>query len=261
MAGWNRNGPAGDDGGVNCDQAREAVSAMLDGQEPGSSRAEVTRHLDGCGDCRRWQHDAARVTRLVRLAPADDRVDVTAAVLDRIRLPRFRRLRRVLRVALLAVALVQLAVGIIGLTPVVIGSGPTGEGIPTMGADGHLGHELAAFNLAVAVALLWVAVQPRRARDPLPLLAAFVLVLAAMSAGDLLAGRVGWDRLASHLPIVAGLVLAALLARLGPDGARPGGAAGDDVPASRVSTAPDDVEPPGQEASPPTPPAAHRESA
>ncbi|MQA14575.1 MAG: hypothetical protein GEV09_10500 [Pseudonocardiaceae bacterium] len=208
-------------GQVSCDQVREAVSALLDDQDPGLRQAEVDEHLAGCGDCRRWRHDAARVTRLARLAPVGDGVDVSAAVLDRVPLARRSRSRGLLRLVLLAVALTQLALGITGLTPAVLGRGATAQGIPMLGADGHLGHELAAFNVAIAVALLWIVFRPARARGPLPLLAAFVLVLAAMSVADLVAGRVGWDRLAIHLPTVAGLVLAVLLARVEPPDGHP----------------------------------------
>ena len=83
------------------------------------------------------------------------------------------------------------------------------------GVTGHLGNEAAAFNIAIGIALAWIAAHPHHARGPLPLLLTFVVVLTGMSVVDFATGRVGWERLALHLPVVAGLALTAALTRLG----------------------------------------------
>ena len=63
----------------------------------------------------------------------------------------------------------------------------------------------------------------------MPLLAVFVLALTGLSALDLVTGEVGWQRLASHLPAAAGLLLAGVLARLHPaPDPVPGHTSGDD---------------------------------
>jgi putative membrane protein len=54
---------------MNCESAREAISASLDG-EAGGSREELDAHLDGCAACQRWREGAHEVTRRLRLAPA-----------------------------------------------------------------------------------------------------------------------------------------------------------------------------------------------
>ncbi len=54
---------------MNCESAREAISASLDGED-GGSIDELRAHLDGCAACKRWQEGAHEVTRRLRLAPA-----------------------------------------------------------------------------------------------------------------------------------------------------------------------------------------------
>jgi putative membrane protein len=55
--------------GMNCESAREAISASLDG-EVSSLGGELETHLEACAACRRWQEGAHEVTRRLRLAPA-----------------------------------------------------------------------------------------------------------------------------------------------------------------------------------------------
>jgi predicted anti-sigma-YlaC factor YlaD len=73
---------------MNCESAREAVSALLDGEAPGVGRRAIEHHLAGCTDCRAWREAAYTVTRRARIGPARAAppVDVSAlvtAMLDR----------------------------------------------------------------------------------------------------------------------------------------------------------------------------------
>jgi cytochrome c oxidase assembly factor CtaG len=56
--------------GMNCDSARETISASLDGELGRHSREELDAHLDACAECRRWREGAHVVTRRLRLGPA-----------------------------------------------------------------------------------------------------------------------------------------------------------------------------------------------
>ena len=78
----------------------------------------------------------------------------------------------------------------------------------------HAAHEAAAWNVALGAAFVTMAARPRRASAVLPAVGVFVGVLAALSVEDLADGAVAVGRLASHLDIVAGLVLGYALARL-----------------------------------------------
>ncbi len=202
---------------VDCQTAREALSASLDGEDPGLKPVRLDQHLAGCPACRRWHEEAAWLNRRARLSPAGaDGPDLTEAILARLPLARRRRRRLALRIALLVVALTQLGIGLSSLF------GPLGmhTAIPV---SAHMDHEEAAFNLAFAIALLLVAVKPQRALAQVPVLGSFVLVLVAASAVDLADSHVTLARLATHVPIVAGLLLTAVLARHSRTGAGPAG--------------------------------------
>lgn len=101
---------------MNCETARMALSALLDGEMPTAPIAEVERHLDGCADCRSWQESAHDLTRRTRLAQAQPRARPSADARELIHAAADRRSRArevgVLRVLLVAAALAQLAVTI-----------------------------------------------------------------------------------------------------------------------------------------------------
>ncbi len=251
---WPIHRRGGENGGVHCDQVREGISARLDGEDPGIGPAMLDRHLASCPGCRRWQDDAARINRMVRIRavdPADAAPDLASRIVPH--LPGAGWLRPLLRVSLLLVALLQLAVGVVGLLPPlagrVFGAHAVLGGVHLPGVTGHLGNEAAAFNIAIGIALAWIAARPQHARGPLPLLLAFVVVLAGLSVVDFVTGRVGWARLAVHLPVVAGLALTATLTRLGsptmpaPDSSAAAGEdrqdPGWDLPQPRIGIPPD----------------------
>lgn len=151
---------------------------------------------------------------------------------------------------MLLVALAQVGIGMASLlTPLGLGLG--------MAAGAHMDHEEAAFNLAFAAALLLVAARPRWALAQVPLLASFVLVLAVASIFDLTAGAVGWARLATHAPIVLGLVLATALHRSRQPRRGPAARTFPDRDESPSGDAWSDVAEPGSEQQPPPPAARH----
>ncbi|MGJ7908580.1 zf-HC2 domain-containing protein [Actinopolyspora sp. H202] len=201
----------------------EILSAELDGAATEEQRRLVRQHLAGCAACERRRAGFDELHRAVRIMPAEPGPDVTGAVLpalrprllDRLRGEAGRRPRTALRWLLALVAVVQLGVALLQLTGVGIrvGAETARSTMP------HLDHETGAWNAAVAVALAWVALRARHAAAHLPVLASFTGVLAAMCLVDLVAGRVGPERVISHLPVLLGLVLVAVLALLhGSDG-------------------------------------------
>jgi predicted anti-sigma-YlaC factor YlaD len=223
---------------VDCDIAREALSASLDGEDPGTDggtdsgtdTAEVDRHVAGCPACAAWYERAAAVDRLVRVGVAPPAgPDLADLVLARVTLPRRGRWHQPLSVALVVVAIAQLALGLSSLFSPPIG-------MPADAAGAHMEHESAAFNLAFGVVLLLVGLNSGRARAHIPGLATFVAVLALASMVDLADGAVAIAREATHIPVIIGLVLAVALsrqpqARPGPDrhARRPAGADLDPV--------------------------------
>jgi predicted anti-sigma-YlaC factor YlaD len=189
---------------VRCERFREAASARLDGEPLGLSAVALDTHLASCSDCARWAEAAARATRLTRMdvRPVPDLSDHIAA---HIALParRVARRRRWLRVGLALAGLAQLALGLPAVTGDSIG----------MAMSMHATHEAAAWNLAIGAAFAAAALVPRRAAGLIPLLATFLVVLAALSVRDVASGAVGVGRLATHLAALLGLLLLVLLDR------------------------------------------------
>jgi predicted anti-sigma-YlaC factor YlaD len=134
--------------------------------------------------------------------------DLSEQILRNAGLPaaRLLRRRRLLQLGLVLVAALQWALA---------APGAWGEniGMAAMQMGAHQAHESAAWNVAVGAALLAVALRPARAAGTAPILLAFVVVLAALSVPDLLAGAVTGARLGSHAGVVLGLLLVAALAR------------------------------------------------
>jgi len=203
--------------GMRCETCREALSARLDGEEPGVPAAELEAHLGSCAGCREWLAAAQRLHRQVRVAPAEPVPDLAAAILAAAA-PVFRSRRAtVLRFGLLVVAVGQLALS-----------------MPGLGGGLHLDHEMASWTVAAAVGFLSVAWRPHRVAGALPVLAAAVITLLAVSVRDVAAGHVHLQHEGRHLLLVVGVLLLTALWRSLP-GERPGpvAAAGTSAPPGR----------------------------
>lgn len=196
---------------MRCQECRESISARLDG-EYSPDEVAADEHLAGCPGCRRFADDAARVTRLARTRPAEAVPDLTSAALAAWDAgaapspPRRRRGRRALRAGLAGAAVGQLGLALSG----VLASGGAPHHGPELGGAtlAHLSHETAAWNLALGVAFGWAAMNGSRSvRALVPVIGAFVGVLALLSLSDLVAGQVEPGRLVSHAVVAVGLVL------------------------------------------------------
>ncbi|MCL7457357.1 zf-HC2 domain-containing protein [Micromonospora sp. MSM11] len=207
---------------MGCEQWREVLSAQLDGEETAAERTAVADHLVGCDGCRRWYDQATAVSRRARLSVAVAGDDLTDAILAALPTPPPRR-RRVRFVLTLRAVL-----GLVGALQLVLGLAQIGRG--TAGAhahatagglmSGHLWHESAAWNVAVGAGFLFVAARRTPPTGLVPMLSAFVGVLALLSVNDLLAGWVETTRLVSHGFLLAGYLIVVALSRPGlrPDG-------------------------------------------
>ena len=217
---------------MGCEEFREALSARLDG-ERGPVDATVTdAHLDGCADCRRWLDRAAAVTRMSRLRPADPEPTLPAATLAAILAAApasgsaavtdgRRRWTAVLWWLLGGLGAAQFLLGIAQIGGAQIGGSADHLHDAAGVTAGHLWHESAAWNVAIGAAFGWIALRRTRPAGSLPILTAFLAVLALVSVGDALGGRVEWSRLASHGVLVGGYVILLALRRLDDDGHPP----------------------------------------
>lgn len=207
----------------------------MDGEPLRVSAGALDAHVAACLACASWLRAAEQVTRLARLAPAAalrDRTEEILAAVPTVR-PRGRAVVRIARLLLTAVALVQAAMSY----PYLV------LGEDSMHAPTHVAHETGAWNTALAVAFLWVALRPRSATGLLPLTGAFVAMLFAVTLPDLATERVHLERVSTHLLTAVGLVLLAVLAWRQPRTSRPRlggrGVGGGDLDLPRHDTEPE----------------------
>jgi predicted anti-sigma-YlaC factor YlaD len=220
---------------VGCDRYREALSAELDGESHDMPGGALEGHLSACSACRDWFGQAARITRLVRLAPAVPVPDLSPAVLAALpaQPPRRRRVHATARAALVVIAFLQALLAWSGAL--------TGQDDM---ATGHVAHEVGAWNLALAVAFLMVATRPRAADALVAPVGVFVAVLAVVAASDAAAGDLALGRLLGHLLVGTGLVLLVTIGRTTPpqpdtpDRSRPSGLPGTPHEAGTDADAP-----------------------
>jgi predicted anti-sigma-YlaC factor YlaD len=180
---------------MECGTCREALSARLDGETEPVPAVGVDEHLADCPGCQGWYADASLLSRRVRVRPVTPTPDLVAAVLAETR----PRRRPVARIALAAVGLLQLLLAVAQLFGAHVHDGET--------FTGHLVNEGAAWNLALGLAMLAAAWQPRRAVGLLPAVAGFVAVLGVISLVDVLTVGVPGTRMLTHVPLVIGLAL------------------------------------------------------
>ena len=194
---------------MTCMHIHQAISARLDGEDPGLDEATVYAHLAGCGDCRAFAHRAEALHRTVRLAPAPAIPDLTPAILTAIGAEPAADAEPdthlALRWILVAIAVAQIAVAIPAL---VFGSD---AGLPV-----HAARHIGSFDVALGVGFLYAAWKPSRIPGLLPVVAALVACLLGSSFLDVAAGSTRALGEVQHLLDFVGLVVVWLLSRPAP---------------------------------------------
>lgn len=182
---------------MECDRAREAISARIDGEDPGLPGDVLEAHLAGCAACRSWLQAAHEVTRRARIGGPFLDHDLTSSVLAASPpVPPGRRERLTQRAGLAVVALVQLA---ITLPLLFLGH--------DRDAAVHAAHELGSFDLALAIAFAVGAIRPALSAGLAWPCAVAAAGLAGTAIADLASGQaIGADE-AQHLVAVCGAVL------------------------------------------------------
>lgn len=213
---------------MDCDVAREALSARIDGEREPVPSARVEEHLQHCPRCRSWYDHARRFTiELRHLAGADDPIAASPAS------PAPGRPRAVratastpppasaaardrpgggwLNWALAGTGILQL--GLVAVQASGADFGMVG-GVQHGAASGlHLLHESTAWSAAVGAVTLVAAFRARLIPGLACVLAVYVVVLGYVVAADQLSGQVTAGRIASHLPVLAAAVLTGLVWR------------------------------------------------
>jgi predicted anti-sigma-YlaC factor YlaD len=199
---------------VTCDDIRAALSARLDGEETGLPDDVVDDHLAGCAACVAWREAAQQLDLAVRMeaVQAPDLAESIMQAVDADPLLNAQRARlraaaeahsrrQILRVAVAAAAIIQLALALPTLFGVLLG---------TSGVALHASREMASFDVAVAVGFLLAAYRPQRALAYVPVALVLAGCLAVTSGIDLARGATGVGHEVGHLVAVvqAGLLWA-----------------------------------------------------
>ncbi|MET0323912.1 MAG: zf-HC2 domain-containing protein [Ilumatobacteraceae bacterium] len=186
---------------MTCQRWREAISAAVDGEDPGIDRRLVDAHLNGCADCRAFASAVEAGRRDHRVAVADDIPDLSGRVRKLAALADRAGRWSIVRALLIIVAIEIIA---FSLPALVLGD--------EQGSSAHSARHLGAFTAAYGVGLLVVAVRPARARAMLPVAAVLAGALVITALVDLFDGRIPLVGEAQHLPEVMSVVLVWLLA-------------------------------------------------
>lgn len=198
-------------------QIRHAISARLDGEDPGTDEATVYGHLASCAGCRAFAHDSEEFHRVVRLAPAPEIPDLTAGILAAIGAETSAETRperwatedsetqHALRWILVAIAVTQIAIAIPAL---LFGSD---AGLPV-----HTARHIGSFDVALGVGFFFAAWKPSRIPGLLPVVVALVVCLVGSSLLDVASGNTAAFGEAHHALDFVGLAVVWLLSRPAP---------------------------------------------
>lgn len=209
---------------MRCEVVRETLSALLDGEQQDLPAQQVDAHLASCRSCRRWLVGAAaqarRFTTIDIDADSRDGPDLAAQILAAAGVTSvtggiavgsrwsswgYRRL------ALIAVGVFQVAMALAQIVGVDFGMvSAHGHGAAT---GAHLLHESTAWLLALGGAMIAAGIWPGVAAGVAAIAGVFALALTGYVAIDAYHGQVTAARIASHLPVLIGLVFALLVAR------------------------------------------------
>src|ERR1700757_2405813 len=210
--------PCCNDAGMRCDVAREALSARLDGERPEVLAQQVDAHLESCRDCRAWLIGAAVQTRrLATIEPGHgpDLVDKIMASIGE-QSTAYHRWMRVLRShyrrwGLIVVGLFQVAIAAAQISG--IDFGMVSAHMHGAMSGEHLMHESTAWLLALGLAVIAAGIWPVTAIGVAAITGVYSVALMSYVVVDAFNGEVTAARIASHVPVLLGLVFTLLVAR------------------------------------------------
>ena len=220
------------DAGMRCEVVREALSARLDGERPQVLAQQVDAHLESCRGCRAWLIGAAVQTRrLAAIEPGlgPDLVDKIMASIGEQSTPYHRWMRwlrsHYLRCGLIGVGLFQVAIAAAQISG--IDFGMVSEHAHGAMSGEHLMHESTAWLLALGLATVAAGIWPVVAIGVAAITAVYTVALVGYEVVDALAGEDTPARIASHMPVLLGLVFTLLVARERAGSRRPRGSDAD----------------------------------
>jgi predicted anti-sigma-YlaC factor YlaD len=184
---------------MSCEAIRDALSAIVDGEDPGIDQRIIDTHLERCANCRDFRSVAEHARRLSAVTVAPDMPDLSGRVTRLVALADRASTWSAVRVVLAVVAI-----------QIIVFSVPSLVARDETGAIAHDSRHLGAFTVAYAVALLVVVARPARARTVLPVAMVLAGALLITAVIDLANGNVPLLSETLHLPelLSVGLVWA-----------------------------------------------------
>ena len=209
-----------DDRGMQCDVAREALSARIDGEREPVPSARVDEHLETCRECCAWYIVADEQAKTMALRAAEPRRDFSKHVLasagiEAVGLPRRSARwtgRYGARCALVGVGVLQVAVALAQVDGADFGMLSAAHQSGAMDGE-HLMNETTAWSLALGLGMVVTGVWPIAAAGVACVVGIFTASLAWFVVTDSMSGQVTATRVLSHLPVLLGAVLVALVYR------------------------------------------------
>jgi predicted anti-sigma-YlaC factor YlaD len=196
---------------MDCEVAREALSARLDGEREPVPSARVDQHLDECSACRDWfdrvGRQAAELRRLVEARPV---IAPVGPIGLQTTAPRRRFALSRQRWALLCVGVAQIVLAVVQGTGLDVGLHGG------MAATSHLLHESTSWSFALGVIMVIAALWPAAAAGLAGVLTVFVALIAVYVTVDAVSGTVTVGRILTHLPVLLGAFLATIVWRTTP---------------------------------------------
>jgi predicted anti-sigma-YlaC factor YlaD len=191
---------------MRCDRSRELISGLLDGEVTDPPEL-LGRHLEDCRACRSWEAEARALHRTLRLQPAPEVPDLTAAILQR---SAEREQPKPVRRRLPALGLLRVALAAVAGTQLVLAA----PELLARAEHGHATRHLGGWDVAFSVGLLVAAVQPWRARGLLPMAGSVAAVMMLTGSIDAVSGGTPGMAEATHLLEVCGLLALWAIARV-----------------------------------------------
>jgi RNA polymerase sigma-70 factor, ECF subfamily len=210
-----------DDGHMQCDVAREALSARIDGEREPVPAARVDEHLETCRECCAWYVLADEQAKSLTFRAGEPRRDLSAHILIAAGIEpvgRYHRWARWTRRygarwALLGVGVVQLALAVAQMGGADFGM-LAGSAHQSGAMNGeHLMNETTAWSFALGLGMVVAGVWPAAAAGIACIVGIFAVALAGYVITDSMADQVTAIRVLSHLPVIVGAVLAAMVYR------------------------------------------------
>ena len=175
---------------MQCDEIREAISAVADGESTPLERSIVDAHIARCAACAAFAGAVEQLDRRLRVRPAEAVPDLSRPILMAANPKPSRGLPRYV---LLWVALTELVLAV----PALLGA--------SRNTSVHTAHELGSWEAALAVGLLVAAWQPRRAAGLLPFALALAGAMVATAAFDIVTGHAPAAGEAPHILDLVGV--------------------------------------------------------